>query len=222
MIDEENNCIKLRCKVTTEELNKQLAVSLNQTKIYLPVFNGYKALNANCLSSADYTKFHSEDEIGPLGINSTSGYLEIYRFEKSTYSENKDEFDMEKNTISKLSAINVYEIEVEYPLEAYKNLDSNVIDLEFIAETKYLGHNPNMVSNNRGYEWSESANKNIEVVYENIEKTDKSDIGIEIGKNGVSTKDIIDSYRGKVSEDNVMNYLVKVYFLFIMLLFFYN
>lgn len=208
MIDEENNCIKLRCKVTTEELNKQLAVSLNQTKIYLPVFNGYKALNANCLSSADYTKFHSEDEIGLLGINSTSGYLEIYRFEKSTYSENKDEFDMEKNTISKLSAINVYEIEVEYPLEAYKNLDSNVIDLEFIAETKYLGHNPNMVSNNRGYEWSESANKNIEVVYENIEKTDKSDIGIEIGKNGVSTKDIIDSYRGKASEDNVMNYLV--------------
>lgn len=208
MIDEENNCIKLRCKVTTEELNKQLAVSLNQTKIYLPVFNGYKALNANCLSSADYTKFHSEDEIGPVGVNSTSGYLEIYRFEKSTYSENKDEFEMEKNIISKLSAINVYEIEVEYPLEAYKNLDSNVIDLEFIAETKYLGYNPNMISNNRGYEWSEPANKNIEVVYENIEKTDKSDIGIEVGKNGVSTKDIIDSYRGKASEDNVMNYLV--------------
>ena len=90
------------------------------------------------------------------------------------------EFESSRKIVELLRA---HGIEVEYPLEAYKNLDSNVIDLEFIAETKYLGHNPNMVSNNRGYEWSESANKNIEVVYENIEKTDKSDIGIEIGKN---------------------------------------
>lgn len=206
MVDEENDCVRLRFKVTTEEVNKQLTLENNETKIYIPKFNGYSATNAKCLSSDDHSYYYEVPELsGPRSLNNAGGLLMISRSAKIT---DEGEMETQKKIVSKLASLNVYEIEVEYPLDAYKNMSTNVVSLIFNVSTNYTGCNSRTGYENSGDITSETVYANVNVTYEDIQTIDESDIGIEVGKNGVSTKDIIDSYRGKASEDNVMNYLV--------------
>ncbi len=204
MVDEENDCVRLRFKVTTEEVNKQLTLENNETKIYIPKFNGYSATNAKCLSSVDHSYYYEVPELsGPRSLNNAGGLLIISRSAKIT---DEGEIGTQKKFLSKLASINVYEIEIEYPLEAYKNMNTNVASLIFNVSTNYTGCNSRTGYENSGDIISETVYANVNVTYEDIQTIDESDIGIEVGKNGVPKQRILAAYKGIVSTNNYLEY----------------
>lgn len=206
MVDEENDCVRFRFKVTTEEVNKQLTLEKNVTKINIPEFNGYKPTNAKCLSSVDYSYYYEAPEVPmSISLNNTVGVLTIVRGAKIT---DEGEMATKKIVASKLSSLNVYEVEVEYPLDAYKNMSGNVASLSFNVSTNYSGHNSYTGNQDSGDITSETVSENVNVTYEDIQTIDESDLGIEVGKNGVSKKDILNSYKGNAVTDNAMHYTV--------------
>lgn len=206
MIDEENDCVRLRFKVTTEELNKQLTLERNETKIYIPKFNGYSPTNAKCLSSVGYSYYYEAPEVpAPRSLNNTVGVLTIVRGAKIS---DEGEMETQQTITSKISSLNVYEIEVEYPLDAYKNMSGNIASLIFNVSTNYTGLNSYTGYGNSGDITSETVSANVNVTYEDIQTVDESDLGIEVGKNGVSKKNILNSYKGNTVTDNAMQYTV--------------
>lgn len=210
IIDEQNDCIKFKFNVSTEETNKQLAIIENDVRIYIPKFNGYDPIDANCLSNVTDSEYVTDNNFDIQGEYQNFDVAACLYIDRDAQFSDEGKIENESKMVSEVSNINSYEIEVIYPLEAYKKSINNVINLNFLAETEYYAINNYRINS---YDSSDTVQSLINVTYENIETVNESDIGIEIGKNIsnnniVSKKDILSVYYGNDAIDTDMEYTV--------------
>ena len=121
LVNESNNTIDLTFSVKTKELDKKLAIANNHIEISIPEFNGYKASNG--LVTSSNTKYYYDIENNKLIIDREATVDETGNITKS------------------VSRDNVYQIKVQYPVEAYNEMLNESVELLFPIEEYYDGFN---------------------------------------------------------------------------------
>ena len=173
-IDEENDEINLNFSVYTEETKEQLILKNNHVEGEIPLLNGYEPKRVEYIDSQVNFEYDETTRIFSIDKNAAI-------FEDETSEKNGE-------IINALSRKNTYTIKVTYPLEAYKELGEENVQLKIPITTYYEGYNnstPEFKSENP-YK-SNIAKSTITITYQK-EISEQSSIqntylDIKVGKN---------------------------------------
>ena len=168
-IDVEEGTIKLGFEVTTKEVKQELLLSKNQVKGIIPEIEGYQPLEVRM-------------------INTETENLEF------TYDEITRTFIIERRATVREDGVvttaversNIYEIEVKYPIEAYRSVGEDTVSIKIPIETYYEGYNNPNTEFNNPYR-SNIARKTITSDFTNIVLNIENEGNIE-GETGGNTE----------------------------------
>ena len=180
-IDETNQKLNLTFKVNPRELDKELIINKNHVEVELPLINGYAPTNVSVKNQNTSTSYDENTRIFTIESISTlneSGYV------TSTVSR-----DIE------------YEINVEYPLEAYTTLGEDAIAINIPIKAYYEGYNNENEEFENPYK-SNVAEDIVSVVYKNPEG-ENARVDITVGE--YVYDDVNKTYRYVVSKELPMN-----------------
>ena len=180
-IDETNQKLNLTFKVNPRELDKELIISKNHVEVEIPLINGYAPTNVSVKNQNTSTSYDENTRIFTIESISTlneSGYV------TSTVSR-----DIE------------YEINVEYPLEAYTTLGEDAIAVNIPIKAYYEGYNNENEEFENPYK-SNVAEDIVSVVYKNPEG-ENARVDITVGE--YVYDDVNKTYRYVVSKELPMN-----------------
>ncbi|MBR3613772.1 MAG: MucBP domain-containing protein [Clostridia bacterium] len=122
IIDEANEVIKLNFEVKTEEIDRLLNLKKNHVEGTIPELNGYAPIKVSSKN---------------LNFTYDDGTRTFFIDKEATVDENG-------TIITSVSRYNYYQIEVVYPLDAYKNSGKESVNIEIPVRTYYEGfNNPN-------------------------------------------------------------------------------
>ena len=120
-IDEEKGELSLDFTVYTEETDKELIISKNHVEGEVPELNGYKPLRV------EYT--------GNNGLFNYDTKTRIFTIDRNAQTNE------EGKVTSSISRNNSYGIKIVYPIEAYRELGQETIQIRVPVKTYYDGYN---------------------------------------------------------------------------------
>ena len=120
-IDEEKGELSLDFTVYTEETDKELIISKNHVEGEVPELNGYKPLRV------EYT--------GSNGLFNYDTKTRIFTIDRNAQTNE------EGKVTSSISRNNSYGIKIVYPLEAYRELGQESVQIKLPVRTYYEGYN---------------------------------------------------------------------------------
>ncbi len=199
-IDEENQKIKLTASIRAEETKNQLNISKNCVTGTIPELNGYAPLEVT--SNLSDLEFNYEQETRKFTIERTA----------TVSSENI--------VTSSIARSNIYTLNISYPLEAYRLMNTDSIDIKIPVSTYYEGFNNSNSEFSNPYKSNTSAKTLIYYFYKvkpgNVYATN---VGITVGKYIsnpryryiVSKQKPLKIYNGISTEEKNDNYTVRWY-----------
>ncbi len=199
-IDEENQKINLTASIRANETKNQLNISKNCVTGTIPELNGY----------------------APLEVTSNLSDLEFsYDAETRKFTiERITEVSSENIVTSSIARSNIYTLNISYPLEAYRLMDTDSIDIKIPVSTYYEGFNNSNSEFSNPYKSNTSAKTLIYYFYKvkpgNVYATN---VGITVGKYIsnpryryiVSKQKPLKIYNGISTEEKNDNYTVRWY-----------